>query len=362
VRNKVGLMFASKLAGELAGLTMELESQTHLEQTLMLSQDNLLDIMPNGVVVINGSGDIIRVNDAAINLLGNNLVGSAWRDVIEQSFAPREDDGHEISLKDGRRVNISISSLQLIPGEMIVLTDLTTTRNYQQAQSRQQRLAEMGEMTAHLAHQIRTPLASAMIYADHLSKDSLSLDKRLKFIEKIKACHSNIEQQIKDLLFFAKGGKTILIQQSTNVFIESLADYCHALSDKFDVRISLNNDFPENEFICHSESLHGALLNLINNAIDADATEIELRIKLDESSMLQFTIKDNGCGMSEEVKTKIMTPFYTTKAKGTGLGLAVVQAVAEVHGGRVEISSETGQGSCFSLTIPWIKEPLREEL
>ena len=110
-----------------------------------------------------------EANPAACELLGEPLVGELWRQVIARSFAPRKDDGHEISLRDGRRLSIATRSLDAEPGQLVLLNDLTETRRLQDQLARHERLSSLGRMVASLAHQIRTPLSAAMLYAGHLA-------------------------------------------------------------------------------------------------------------------------------------------------------------------------------------------------
>lgn len=319
----------------------------------------LLELLPNGIVVINAHGIIVKINQSASELLGCHLINRPWIEVIQQAFAPREDDGHEISLKDGRRVNISIRSLESTPGELIILTDLTTTRKFEQAKSQQQRLAEMGKMTAHLAHQIRTPLASAMIYTDHLINQQLPDNKKTQFIQQIKHCHNNIEQQIRDLLLFAGGGNSIAEQIPVDALIGKISHQVQPLLNQVKVKLHIN--LPTRDYILtvHIESLIGALVNLIDNAVKAQATDIYFDASIINQSSVELSVKDNGCGIENDKLKTIMQPFYTTRAKGTGLGLAVVQAVAIDHGGNIHVLSQLGQGSCFTMTLPLVKQSAR---
>ncbi len=126
--------------------------------------ESLLKLLPAGVVVLDSRGVVTDCNPAALEFLGEPLTGLLWRDVIERCFAPRSDDGHEISLRDGRRLSIATRSFQSGGGQLLLLTDLTETRVLQRNLSRHRRLSEMGRMMSSLAHQIRTPLSAAMLY------------------------------------------------------------------------------------------------------------------------------------------------------------------------------------------------------
>lgn len=106
-----------------------------------------------------------QTNPAAITLLGEPLGGERWVDVIRRCFAPRRDDGHEVSLKDGRRVSIEIRTMENQPGQLILLTDLTETRHLQSQLAHAQRLSAMGKMVASwpikFAHRCRLPFCMA---------------------------------------------------------------------------------------------------------------------------------------------------------------------------------------------------------
>ena len=123
--------------------------------------------LPGNLVVLDARGLVQQANPVAVTMLGEPLTGQRWLDVITRSFRPRSDDGMEVSLKDGRRVKLEISALlsktaYTQPGQLIMLTDLTQTRQLQNRLSHLQRLSALGKMMASLAHQIRTPLSSAM--------------------------------------------------------------------------------------------------------------------------------------------------------------------------------------------------------
>jgi two-component system sensor histidine kinase FlrB len=162
----------NELQEKIVRLTDELEEAkrqrtVELEQKQLIAEklENLLNLLPVGVVVIDGAGVVSSANPTAKTLLGDDIDECRWVDVIEQSFSPKQNDGYEVSLKDGRLVSIATRSLDKEPGQMIVINDMTETRRLQEQLSRTERLTEMGQMVASLAHQIRTPLSAAMLYA-----------------------------------------------------------------------------------------------------------------------------------------------------------------------------------------------------
>lgn len=318
---------------------------------IRLSEWDILSSLPTALVILNAKGRVVWLNPSAEAMLGYGLIDSLWLDVIQKAFVPRDDDGHEVSLADGRRVHVAISSLDSLPGLLVTLADITTSRDYEQARENEKRLASIGTMTAQLAHQIRTPLASAILYTDHLN-NLVDSDPKIKSrIRKLQECHSSIEQQIQDLLLFARGTSIKPQNMDMKLWCDQLIQRAQPYVDLASVIFRVHNKLKTRESIIHGESLIGAVLNLVINAIQSDATEIHLTLASMDNSGIQISVEDNGGGMSEEVKAHAFAPFFTTKAQGTGLGLAVVYAVVKAHGGTVGVESVEGEGTQINLYL-----------
>ncbi|OPX56815.1 two-component system, sensor histidine kinase FlrB [Oceanospirillum multiglobuliferum] len=350
----------NELQSKIVRLTDELEEAKRqraeqLEQKQQVAEklEHLLFLLPAGVVVIDGAGVVASANPAAEMLLGAPLVGSAWVAVIERCFDPKQNDGYEISLKDGRLVSIATRSLEQEPGQMVVITDMTETRRLQEQVSRSERLTEMGRMVASLAHQIRTPLSAAMLYAGHLESESLSEANRIKFASKLQGRLRNLEQQIGDMLQFARGGSTVAEKFDLPSFYTVLKNAVEPMLSGLDVHCSWQLNVTDALLLGHSEALTGAVVNLVNNAIQAGAKEIQLSADKDLHDLL-LVVSDDGPGIPEELRTKVLEPFYTTKTQGTGLGLAIVQSVVNAHKGVLSVESTDGHGSQFIIRLPLV--------
>ena len=163
-------------------------------------------------------------------MLGEPLLGELWRQVIARSFAPREDDGHEISLRDGRRLSISTRSLDAEPGQLVLLNDLTETRHLQAQLARHERLSTLGRMVASLAHQIRTPLSTAMLYASHLAEQDLPLETRQRFAGNLKERLHELEHQVRDMLVFARGELPLTDRLTPKALFQALQQAAQTLS------------------------------------------------------------------------------------------------------------------------------------
>jgi two-component system sensor histidine kinase FlrB len=294
-----------------------------------------------------------EANPVACNLLGEPLEGVLWRDVIARNFAPRDDDGHEISMKDGRRLSIATRSLDGEPGQLVLLTDLTETRRLQDQLSRNERLSALGRMVASLAHQIRTPLSAALLYASHLTEQALSVDQQQRFAGRLKDRLHELEHQVRDMLVFARGELPLpdrLAPQALYLALRSAAK--PHLAGK---TVRWQCDARHGDLLCNRDTLVGAMLNLVDNAIQAAGPDVRLKVHLYErDNTLRVTISDNGPGIDKQTLARLGEPFFTTKTTGTGLGLAVVKAVARAHQGELRLRSLSGRGTCATLVLPLI--------
>ena len=316
--------------------------------------ESLLHLLPAGVVVLDSKGVVTSCNPAAEDFLGEPLFGEIWRDVIHRSFAPQVDDGHEISLKDGRRISMVTRSMQGEPGQLILLTDLTETRELQRRLDRHRRLSEMGRMMSSVAHQIRTPLSAAMLYAGHLCDSDLTQDQSRRFSEKILSRLTHLDQQVKDMLIFVKGDVKLTDTMAISELLSQLEAAMEVSIKNSDSSYSMTNDCAEAMIQCNRDSMVGALMNLINNAIQSVGSGVDMTIKVStvDDKHLQIMIADNGPGIEPSVLKNLQEPFFTTKSQGTGLGLTVVKAVAQAHHGGFELRSKAGKGTTAVLTLP----------
>ena len=352
----------TELKGQLALVSAQRMQELAEKERLAHRLQSLLDLLPGGVIVIDGQGVVREANPVARNLLGQPLVGMLWRQVIARNFAPREDDGHEISLKDGRRLSIATRSLHAEPGQLVLLTDLTETRRLQDQLSRHERLSALGRMVASLAHQIRTPLSAALLYASHLSEQALPVEQQQRFAGRLKERLHELEHQVRDMLIFARGELPLPDRLAPRALFDALRSAAepHVL----DMQVRWQCDSRTGELLCNRDTLVGSVLNLLENAIQAGGREARLKVHLyQRGEMLRLCISDNGPGIDSTTLARLGEPFFTTKTTGTGLGLAVVKAVARAHQGDIQLRSRPGRGTCAILTLPLLgaAHPLIQE-
>jgi two-component system sensor histidine kinase FlrB len=344
----------NSLQGELEWVSAQRLQELAEKERLASRLQNLLDVLPAGIVVLDGAGRVRDGNPVAVALLGEPLVGELWRTVIARAFAPRHDDGHEVSLRDGRRLSIAIRSLDGEPGQLVLLNDLTETRHLQGELARHERLSALGRTMASLAHQIRTPLTAALLYASHLEEGGLAPEQQQRFAGRLKERLHELENQVRDMLVFARGELPLADRLVPQALFTALREAAAPHLGNCPVRWQL--DAGSGLLACNRDMLVGAILNLIHNALQAMAGNVRpARLKVHlyrRDAELRLAISDTGPGIPPAVRQRLGEPFLSTKTTGTGLGLPVALAMAKAHGGRLTVRSQLGGGTLVTFILP----------
>ena len=222
---------------------------------------------------------------------------------------------------------------------------------------RRERLAAMGEMAARLAHQLRTPLATALLYAAQLGQASLAAPERERFAGKTVDRLRHLERLIEDMLLFVRGAKV----GTEPVDLSDLLREAYQTIEPHALACGLQAELCD-ESGAHAvrgdrQALVSALLSLLENAVQATARGGRLRLAAGiAGTQVVFRVADTGTGIAPAAQSRLFEPYFTTRSGGTGLGLAIVRAVAEAHGGKVAASSVPGTGSEFVLWLPLASE------
>ena len=349
------------LQERVACLSEELEA-TRLERTQELTEKTrlanrltrLLEALPGGVVVLDADGRILESNPAAHACLGIELIDQHWQTVRAHCFEAGQTEPGEVRLIDGRILSISSSTLAPEPGQILLMQDLTAIKQLEAQVQRNRRLAAMGEMTARIAHQVRTPLSTALLYVHHLAVPELGADKRARFARKATDGLQQLDRMVNDMLAFSRGGGWGLERVGVSDLLAQVQLAVMAILAQQSARLAISNAAAHQAVTVNREGLVGALSNLVVNALEAvgEGAVIELRAECTSPDLLRLEVIDQGPGILPSEYERLFEPFYTTKTGGTGLGLSVVRTVIESHGGQVEIHSQPGQGTCFALYLP----------
>jgi two-component system sensor histidine kinase FlrB len=353
----------ARLNSELTVANRELRRQFDEKEALSRRLGLLLDALPGGVLVLDAQGVVIEANAAAIELLGGRVLNRHWHAVqaecLSATTSPQEwqvrssEPGGDRELEQ-RWVSVSASELDPTGGRVVLLSEVTEAYRMREQLERHQKLSAMGEMAAGLAHQLRTPLATALLYAGNLTRERLSDTDRQRFAEKAMARLKDLERMIQDMLTFLRGAPSEREAIPLRELVQELAQIMEPqMADK---QVQLHVDL-QSTHMPHvrgdRKALCGALLNLLENALQASAAgdAVTLAAGID-AGRAAIRITDQGKGMAPEVQQRLFQPFFTTRAEGTGLGLAIMRSVVDAHGGEVEVQSALGQGTTFTVRLP----------
>ncbi len=351
-----------QLSRELAEARSDRLYQLAEKERLASRLSHLLEVMPAAIVVLDGESAIQEFNPAAARMLPGIEQGGSWPELYRRLFT-RKSSG-DLGLESGELVTLSECSLAPEPGKILLLLDVTERRRLQAHLNRQERLNSLGNMAAQLAHQIRTPLTSALLDSAHLAREDLSKDRRQQFSSRLRARLCHIERQIKDMLAFASGNQGPLAPMAVGPLMTSLEQMLEPLIKAQDAECEWIDRTPGDLLIRgNRDGLLGALMNLASNALTHGEPRVRLQVTLEQvGRMLEIQVSDNGSGIPEDIRERVFDPFFTTRSDGTGLGLAVVHAVVLAHEGRISIVPSPLGGAAFKISLPLHRERRRGEV
>src|SRR5579871_1652424 len=310
----------------------------------------LIEALPGGVLVLDERGIIQECNPAAVALLGEPLAALTYGAVLARNLAAGAALGEPSELRSGRFVNISRRALTG-GGEVVLLTDVTESHLMQRLILRQQRLLTLGELAAGLAHQIRTPLAAALLYASQMNMPHQNTEGLARCAEKTVESLKQLDKLVNDMLAFAHGGAA-REAVSVSALLEQVAQWLRPALRR-GVRLTIRTQAPDLMVRANAPSLVSAVLNLATNALQAASSDLDLELlaRRSASGRAQIVVSDNGPGVPAAIRERIFEPFFTTRARGNGIGLAIVRSVVEAHQGSVTLA-ETGKGAAFVIDLP----------
>ncbi len=357
---------------ELARLQSQAEERArHVESY----NENILRSVASGVLTVDRELQVTSFNEAAERILGmprQKVIGRRHGElfgadhpltrIITQTLERQEWlSRQELELEGPNGpvwVGMSTSLLRdpegAILGATVVFTDLTEIKRLQEQMELRRRLSVLGEMSAGIAHEFRNYMGTIMGYARLLAK-SLPPDHSGR--QMADAIHEELKAMnrlIDDLLQFGRHTEPALSPTHLiDLFKRSVAQVDGRCAER---RITVSLNLPDELPIAQMDEglMYQALLNLYNNAIDAMAEggTLSIHAKAAGPRNVELTVSDTGVGIPPEHLEKIFLPMFTTKSKGTGLGLALAHKIILSHGGRISVDSKEGSGATFRIVLP----------
>jgi two-component system sensor histidine kinase FlrB len=338
------------LRSQVAQLQSDLRDARAGREHLSARLSALVKGLPGGVLVLDNLGEIQEYNPAAVQLLGEPLLGVLFSAVLARAGVSARGAGEHAELRSGRFVNISQRELK-DGGEVVLLTDVTEAHLMQVFLTRQQRLLTLGELAAGLAHQIRTPLAAALLYASQMSLGPRNTADLERCAEKTVGSLKQLDKLVNDMLAFAHGGAAREVV-SVSALLEQVAQWLRPAL-RGGIRLTIRTQAPDLMVRANAPSLVSAVLNLASNALQAASStlNLELLARRTSTGRAQIVVSDDGPGVPANIRQRIFEPFFTTRASGNGIGLSIVKSVVEAHGGSVCLEASSS-GATFVIELP----------
>jgi signal transduction histidine kinase len=342
----------------------------------------VMGAVSSGVLAVDAQARITTCNAAAGALLRGMLsdpVGADYRSAFPDSPLLRVLDGNELVAgyertvrgPDGDRRIIAAKSTALhapdgeVIGAVEVFEDVTEVRRLRESVERADRLKQLGEMAAGVAHEIRNPLNGIAGFASLLTRDLPADDRRHRYASAIVEGVRTLNHTVTALLAFTSPKAPQRRMADPTALAQNCLELVQAeLSLRADdggraVELSLVDHWGGTTLMIDDLQLRQALLNLVQNAVQAvqgkDGAHPQVRVTVSRHAEIEavvIAVDDNGPGVPASERQRIFTPFYTTKDHGTGLGLAIVHSIVSLHGGTLAVEDGALGGACLRMIIP----------
>ncbi len=363
--NKKLKLKVNKRTMELGVLNEELREQKHEIDKSNKLRGKILESILSGIIVFDEHDKLIEYNKAAEKILNMELsLGNKWTTLnLDETHQFK---GYHIAkngdvitdnnyfLRDNNELYINYSFIPIgnsNEGVILLLNDLTNIKKYQEMANYNDKMQALGQLSAGIAHEIRNPLTSINTFIDLIPYKIEDKKFRRELVSISKKEINRMNELITQLIDYTKPvmGKPTKFYLD-EVLKEVLILFSNQLSKK---KVNIIKDIERTLIFADKNQIKQILVNIILNSIEAIEEHGKIYIsvsKTDTEAVIK--IKDNGCGIAEEYMDKIFQPFFTLKAQGTGIGLAVTYKLVEENRGTICINSEKNRGTGVTISLP----------
>jgi two-component system sensor histidine kinase AtoS len=359
---------------------IELENNLREITSLKVYTDNVLSSMTNGLITVDMEMRVVTLNQMTERILEKRreeMVGFSLEEVLSpghplcaimKETLERERDilYPELELRKGEGSLWLMASTSLLTngegqriGTLVIFQDITEIKALEEKLRQADRLAALGTLSAGLAHEIKNPLSAIKTFVQLLPMKLQNVSFLEKFNITVPREIDRINHLVEDLLELTRTRKRPLVHLDINQLITQVIDLHGEEMKKKGISFEDHLDRSLPHVHGDPENLYRALSNLVINSIQAMPEGGLLSISSVQGNsgtpMIRIAIRDTGIGMDEETSKNLFNPFFTTKDKGVGLGMAFTRKIIEDHRGTIEVTSEKGKGTTFVLRFPVVK-------
>ncbi len=345
-------------------LTDELEKKNRQLKTALSDTEEakdylkgILQSLREGIIVLDPDENVTMINTAAEKMLDLDIVNVMGRPFHTLDFSIEREGNDTFLIAEDRRYNVFLSRSDVldaegsIRGHVILFQDITRVRELESVEERNKRLIAMGELAAKIVHEIRNPLCSIELYASMLERE-LDSTIHVNLARGISTGTKSLNNVLTNMLFFAKPQKPLFKLINLRRTLDESLFLLMPMIETRKMKIH-ENTICSMQIKGDSELLKQVFMNILLNAIQAspEKGKIDVCVK-GEEEFIVVEVSDEGTGIDQENMEKIFNPFYSTKEKGTGLGLTITSKIMLAHRGKIKVESEKKKGTCFQLYFP----------
>ncbi len=345
----------AELNVELARKNRELEQSLNENKKMRFFLHNLIDNMPVGVVFVDLNLTVTMFNPYAEAVFDFSISHKPFFEHAQSMLkAVIANDGarHDFDVDfNGKILKMNMTPVKasnnLLEGILVTFQDVTYERRMEESLRKKNTYEVLGEMSAIMAHEFKTPLAGMEGFLALLKRDVKDRPDAVGIVDKITQGTRHLTHIVSELLTFTRPLNPIF--EPIDVAAETVA-VTNEITNQKNVKIVLAME--PVMWLFDRMLFRQLMFNILSNAFDATTENAEVSIASGmKQETLYLSIHDNGCGMDKETMKHIFKPFYTNKAHGTGLGLSFVWRITDIHNGEVRVESEPGNGTTFFFTF-----------
>ncbi len=310
----------------------------------------LLDALPAAVILVE-QGAVTHVNPAARQLLPQLQISSAWH--LPETWLPGEGPNEYQFEEQGTRRTVQMQQIVNPHGSVIQIQDITDNLRTLEESERVDRLAAMGKMSAAIAHQLRTPLSTALLYASHLTSPELPVQDQQDFAKRLQGQLLSLNKLSSNMLQFIRTRPLKTGQWPVDDLVKEAAQSLEALRQDRQMTIRLELNAPGHLVSVEKSSLVSALVGIVENALQVCSAGQAIHIRTQaDAAHVRIVIEDEGPGIAPDMIDSLFDPFATSRISGTGLGLAIARNTIRSHRGDIAAHNRPEGGACFTVSLP----------
>lgn len=369
-----GGTFALALITDISERKRAEEALARLAAIVESSDDAIVSLTVDGIIVSWNAGAQRVYGYTAEEITGRSLALLVPPDrpdevprILESVRDGKGIDHYETERvrKDGTRIHVSLSASPMrdafgrVVGTSVIARDITGRRRLERVARQAEKLAALGTLSAGVAHELNNPISIITSRIELMLMDAETHHLPEEVQEDLRVLHQHaqrVTQIARSLLSFARQSAGERRPLDLSHVVEQTLEFMRKqiTREGIEIRATLDRGLPP--IVGDTNALQQVVVNLLTNARDAIDGAGEIRIETgpapDEPGRVRLAVTDTGSGIPADALPRIFDPFYTTKPRGTGLGLAVSYGIIQDHQGRIDVQSEPGKGTTFVISFP----------